>query len=290
MSGFDDALAALERAGVSHEIRKPLDGNELDLWLPAAENDRAARALRPLGWGRIDSPGTGHTFFVTRNENGWLKIDAKDRSARPRASRWARRFPRPGRRPGPTIAILGPDGSGKGTVIAELRRLIPLATTVVYMGRRRRPSASAPRPASSRPPSPAKESAWLVVQFLERCRRLAPAYYLARRGHIVLFDRHPLEALALEPERSRIGRSIERLLARLVPRPDAVVVLEAPTDILLERKQEHPPEVLDRWREGYRRALEPRGAVFVSSAGPREQTIAAVSQVIWDALAERRRW
>src|SRR5439155_4631145 len=40
------------------------------------------------------------------------------------------------RRLGPVVAVLGPDGAGKGSVIAGLQSSIPVAVTALYLGRR----------------------------------------------------------------------------------------------------------------------------------------------------------
>src|SRR5439155_11457122 len=107
-------------------------------------------------------------------------------------------------------------------------------------------------------------SAFLLRKAIRAWRQLLRGYAAAWRGHIVLCDRHPVEILAILPQRTRTGAVLERILTqRLTPRPDAIVVLDAPAGVLHGRKQEHPIATLERWRSGYATAFGPRGAVIV---------------------------
>jgi hypothetical protein len=100
-----------------------------------------------------------------------------------------------------------------------------------------------------------------------------------------------LDAVAVQPRRTPVGAAVERFLAtRVVPTPDAVVVLDAPGELLFQRKGEHTPERLERWRQGYRERLVPRGATLVDAGGTIEDTVAAARHVLWRALAGRRGW
>ena len=107
----------------------------------------------------------------------------------------------------------------------------------------------------------------------------------------MLFRSHLLDAVAVRPRRTRVGGAVERFLAtRVVPTPDAVVVLDAPGEVLFARKAEHSPALLETWRRGYRDRLTPRGAVVVDASGPVEDTVAQARHVVWRALAARRGW
>jgi thymidylate kinase len=195
------------------------------------------------------------------------------------------------------VAVLGPDGAGKGTIISELVSRIPIGLTVVYLG-----SGSSGTPGRTtrsrgegagraRRAGPVRESAFLLWKAIRGWRRLLRGYAAAWRGHIVLCDRHPMEILAILPERTRAGAALERFLARrLTPRPDAIVVLDAPAEVLRSRKQEHPIGTLERWRSGYATVFGSNGAMVVSTAGPLEDSVSRVSDVLWQALRRRRGW
>ncbi len=215
------------------------------------------------------------------------------------AERVARALPVSARRRGCVVAVLGPDGAGKGTVTAALAESLPVGVTRVYLGDRRAQTpaaAGAGTPAREEPaPGGAVRSAREVVFLLRKLLFWGPpllrASVAAWRGHVVLTDRHPLDAVAVRPRRTPVGGAVERFLAtRVVPTPDAVVVLDAPGEVLFARKGEHSPERLEAWRQGYRRHLGPRGASVVDASGPVEETVAQARHVVWRALAGRRGW
>ena len=190
----------------------------------------------------------------------------------------------PARRRGAVVAFLGPDGAGKGTVIDGVRDALEEPASVIYLGRPRQEASGRGQARSAgarRPPSAARECAFLVKRAARHARLLGRAHRLARRGHVVLCDRHPVEVLAVRPERTRAGAAVERFIARrLIPWPDAVIVLDAPAALLIERKQEHPLEVLERWRNAYSEVFGPRGAAIVSTDGPPEASIAAALSAV----------
>src|SRR4051794_2996062 len=301
------ALDALSAAQIPYSFRKgwtPADAgaapSEIDLEVPAAFVPAEEAALSAAGFHRLGLPGrSGHRFYVRFDAGRWWKVDVRsDRSdatggrvARA-ASRARKAGPAAWRRLGPVVAVLGPDGAGKGTVIAQLVDEIPIAVTVVYLGTRRKQEATAA--ASETPASPAhplREIAFLVRRFARMQFRLAGAYAAAWRGDVVLCDRHPVEILAVRPPRTPLGAAVERtLVGRLTPAPDAVIVLDAPARILYERKPEHAIERLERWRAGYKSTFQPRGATFVATTGSRAETTASASAAVWKSLVRRRRW
>jgi thymidylate kinase len=291
-------------------------------------------------WVRTDSSGTwlkldvvsqrryGSTsesvdeVVARRRRVGGQWVVAEEDEARHRAERaagnreiatWSERLrralPVASRRRGVVVAMLGPDGAGKGTTIAAVAEGLPVAHTVVYLGDRRASSRDAVRNAggASGSGSSAGEPARSAVSqreaptgsvrvikevlfLLRKWALLQPdlfkAYWRAWGGHVVLCDRHPLDAVAVAPPRTRVGGHVERLLAeRLTPRPDAVIVLDAPGEVLYARKHEHSPAILERWRQGYR-ALP--GAEIVDTTVGVETAVATVSSVLWATLA--RRW
>jgi thymidylate kinase len=307
---FARALRALDAAGVSTRLRKPPEAGpapEIDLWIDRPRLQRARSALAEVGFHPFRARGQGsHRFYLGFQGGRWLKIDAKIRAEGIGLGlgRWAdaaaRRWPLGLRRLGPLVAIVGPDGAGKGTVIDGLHGRIPVAVRSVYLGGgasgkrsrgRAQPSEDRSAGAPDRPAGPAREGAFLVARFVRAWGRLARGYAAAWRGAIVLCDRHPLEVLAVDPDRTPVGRRLERFLAiRLTPRPDAVVVLDAPARTLFDRKPEHPVERLERWRRSYAGVFEPMGARVVSTAGTPDLAIDAVSEIVWGALRARRRW
>jgi thymidylate kinase len=304
LTSFRSALEALEQGAIPFRLRKPdgsnerAAGGELDLWLARSDLRRADSALRSAGFHHLEAPGhPGHRFYVAFDGRRWLKLDAKVPGEPGRLDRvgaaWNRRRPVALRRLGPVVAVLGPDGAGKGSLVSALRARIPFAVTPVYLGHVGRRQHRRPARLSGRERHvPAwREVAGVLRGALLAWRTLLGAYAAAWRGHVVLCDRHPIEVLAVRPRRSRAAAVVERLLVQhLTPRPDAIVVLDAPGRELFRRKGEHSVEVLERWRRGYAEEFEPKGAVTISTMGRKEASIHQASEVVWAALRKRRRW
>lgn len=333
------ALDALAGAGVPYALRgaQPLDGpppgGDVDVLVAARHARRAGRALRGAGFHRLAVAGhAGHRFHLALDTatGRWVKLDLNlvprrlgwDLAARDAASlrrhagyragagrgrtraALTRRLPAGLRRRGPVVAILGPDGAGKGSVVARLRDEIPIAVYAVYLGEgesaagygrapsdaaRRAGRARALRAAAAVLPAGARERQHLIRRALRAALRTRRAHLRAWRGDVVLCDRHPLDGLVMDPD--GLGRLLGHgPLARLIPPPDAVVVLDAAGALLHARKGERTPEELERARRRYREVLGPRGAVVVNAEGPLDETVAATSEVVWRALAGRRGW
>jgi thymidylate kinase len=301
VTAVERALRSLEEAAIPYSFRRstgaqPDPSGEVDLAMADGDVLRADPLFRSAGLHAFAAPGhSGHRFFLAFEDGRWTKLDVKTADAGPSReglSLVARRRPAGRRRLGPVVAILGPDGSGKGTIIDELIRTIPVGVTTLYLGRRtsspRSPTGIAPTSTRRRP---LRESLFVMTKAARAWTKLLGGYAAAWRGHIVLCDRHPIEVLAIRPDRSRFAASLERFLARrLTPKPDAIVVLEAPAEVLLARKPEHPAATLRAWQRGYVGELVPLGAHTVDTSGSVDQSVASVSRVVWDALRERRAW
>jgi thymidylate kinase len=338
VGGLRRAITALAGAGVPFAFRgpQPVDapppGGDVDILVDRRDLRRTDRVLRGAGLNFLATAGEqGHRFYLALEGGNWLKLDVNvvpsklryDLFARDETSqqlhaayrvgtkgrpggltglriRARRRLPAALRRSGPVVSILGPDGVGKGSVIAELRGRLPIAVSVRYLGERPVRAADDDRaardPARYVPPSgllgELREAQHLLRKGVRTVGRVLREVYLpAWRGDVVLCDRYPIEVLAVRPPRTRLGSLVERLMAEhLIPWPDAIVVLDAPGEVLLERKQEHPLEVLERWRAGYREAFASRGAKIVPTDEPLDRTVIAVSSIVWEALAARRGW
>jgi thymidylate kinase len=307
---FHAALLALTEAGIEFSLRKaaptpelPTEG-ELDIWLARAWIPAADRVLERVGFHHFTAPGQGaHRFYLSLDSGRWCKLDAK------LADEGGAEAPRPGflghsqrylagvtrhgpagtRRLGPIVAVMGPDGAGKGSLIARLQRSIPVAVTSLYLGGRR-PASRIGRD-SGRQGNALRDSAFVIRKAIRSWVRLAPAYLVAWRGHIVLCDRHPIEVLAIRPRRAKLARGLEAFIGRyLMPRPDAMILLDAPADVLFRRKREHSIEVLEAWRQSYAEVFLPLGAALIWTTGPREAAQAQASEVVWEALRRRRAW
>jgi len=318
----------MDRRRIRYAFRKGTErvnayapGAEVDILIDRLELRAADRALREQGFHHLDAPGSPrHRFYLAFDRGRWLKIDAKlagGSGGTTRSGRhWgtaehlltalAQRRPLGVRRAGPVVALLGPDGAGKGTVIEALRARIPAGVSVIYLGERRgkSPHPNPPPHAGERERSQAgegeeterhvsalRECAFVSYRAVRFWSLLLRGYLAAWSGHIVLCDRHPIEALAIRPRTSRSAAWLERVLfGRLMPWPDAVAVLDAPGEVLYARKGEHSPAVLEHQRQRYRDTFVPRGARLISTINGVEAAINEASALVWAALRERRCW
>jgi thymidylate kinase len=230
---------------------------------------------------------------------------------------------RPARR-GFTVALIGCDGAGKTTVARALERVAGLPVRYLYMGvsaessnrqlpstriahavkRRaaatRRPAAAragpAPRPRRVRRARRAGRSALrLANRLAEEWYRQLIAQALMSRGSIVVFDRHFLadyHAFDVAGAGRPLSRRIHGwLLMHAYPRPDLVVLLDAPPEVLFARKGEGTLASLARRREDY---LDLAGATgidrsfaVVSATQPVDTVVADVTRIVREAAMGR---
>jgi thymidylate kinase len=185
------------------------------------------------------------------------------------------------RRRGFTVALIGCDGAGKTTVARALERAPGLSVRYLYMGvsaessNRRLPTTRVADAVKRRAASTRRHqtAAAVAPRGLRRARRagrsalrlanrLAEEWYrqliaqaFVRRGKVVVFDRHFLadyHAFDVAGERRPLTRRIHGwMLMHAYPRPDLLVLLDAPPEVLFARKGEGTLASLARRREDY---------------------------------------
>ena len=145
------------------------------------------------------------------------------------------------KRPGFTVALLGPDGTGKSTLASAIRRSFPFPARVVYMGLWQKP---------------ARQRALPGMNLLGRLSFLWGHYltgqYHRARGRLVVFDRYSYDALLrLGDPMSRRDRLFLWVLGHACPGPDMVLMLDAPGEITYARKGEHNVRHLEEDRHRF---------------------------------------
>jgi thymidylate kinase len=198
-----------------------------------------------------------------------------------------------------TVALIGCDGAGKTTVARALERDTDLPVSYLYMGvspdssNRLLPTTRAAHALKrSRPGTPRRGLRRSVRSALRLANRVAEEWYRQliavgqlRRGRIVVFDRHFAADFhasdVTDPRRSLSRRLHGFLLTHLYPRPDLVVFLDAPPEVLFARKGEGTVASLTRRRDEYRRlgAMLEHFAV-VEATQPLAQVVETVADLI----------
>lgn len=274
LSAADAAWLAVLRAARPGAAPAGLDPLTLDGPVPSALD-------------RVVGPGTAGELIeaVTRAESApalamlaaSLRRSAGRRSTMRRV-RDAAALRAEGRR-GVSLAVLGPDGAGKSTLVDGLVQALPFAVSVHYLGVFR---TSERERLLRRVPGFALAGKLATL----RSRSLQGALD-AHRGRIVLYDRHVVDAL-LRPGRPTFRSRVSYgLLARACPPPDLFVVLDAPGEVMFARKGEHTVEILEERRQRYLDLRERYSALAVIDATqPAAVVLREVEDLVWALLAE----
>lgn len=228
------------------------------------------------------------------------------------------------RRRGLTVALVGADGAGKSAITDRLRvtSQLPAEVRTVYMGvnleastlmlpttrlllaarkaRGRRPDLVAtPLQAGvvvgSGPPhrrllQSGKNAARMTVWTSEEWLRQLVVWRHRVRGCIVVLDRHFLADYYYAGAGSHSARLHGWMLRHLYPKPDLVVCLDAPGELLYARKPEASVAWLEDRRLQYLRLAEViPGMVVVDATRPVDAVLADVVSTIRAVWGEEER-
>jgi len=195
------------------------------------------------------------------------------------------------------LVLLGPDGAGKSSLAAAVMR--DLAPAFVSAKKRSFPPGLLGTPGAAPDSSPhaAPQRSW--IHSVARAAGYwwgwyGPGYLwtvhadLARCA-LVVHDRHLLDAV-VDPVRYRYGGPVGllRLVARAVPMPDMLAVLDAPPEVIRARKQDLPLDEIARQRKLYQSlAAGFRRGCIVDAALPLDRMVRHVEHLMLGVMADR---
>lgn len=219
-----------------------------------------------------------------------------------------------------TVALIGPDGAGKSTVAHNLIQKSPLPIKYIYMGVNLESSNMvlpttrlllklkqaqsghadiATRPVESyklrsqqkslkkRLIGSIRSTLRLINLTAEEWYRQILVWNYTLRGYHVIFDRHfyfdyyAHDIVNDDPNRPLHSRIHGFMLKNLYPKPDFVIFLDAPAEVLYARKPEGSMDARERRRQEYiemRKATDAWAVVDVTQ--PMDVVVEEVSQLI----------
>ena len=221
-----------------------------------------------------------------------------------------------------TVAIIGADGAGKSTVARGLEASLPLPAKYIYMGsniessnialptsrlilymkrlsfRRvaKREGITDPSFLSTHHSAHRSVKYGPVAATFRLANRLAEGYFrqlvslvYELRGFVVVYDRHLLSDAWDVTRHSRLNdRAYHWILTHLYPRPDLVIFLDAPAEVLFARKGEGSLDYLEQRRKAYgAQSLTTSSFIRVDATQSLEDVLAEVNGHILTARSGR---
>jgi thymidylate kinase len=218
-----------------------------------------------------------------------------------------------------SVALIGPDGAGKTTISRMLQQSSSLPFKYLYMGinieasnaavptsywgeflkqwlRHSRNGQDGLRGAAAKS-SPSKRvgafvwnSARLLNRLVDEWYRQLLSWSYQLRGYIVLYDRHFRVDFWRDVGNESFDQRLHRLLVtRFYPRPDLIIYLDAPAEVLYARKGEKDLIDLEARRQAFMRAGRGmRDFVTVDATQPLESVYGCIHQVITQHYERRK--
>jgi thymidylate kinase len=275
-------ISPRHRPVLTHLVSAATAENELAQYLsricpPDAVAGRIMEAVRTEDWDSLGqlAPKLAANARRSARRGSMLQklMRAVGKIPRQIATSWHQR--------GLAVALLGPDGAGKSTLIDGVSESFIFPVKSVYMGL----TGGLLRHVDRLPLPVLVVCGRLIVLW----GRYAIAQYHKARGRLVLFDRYTYDASVPTPyPLDRLHRAIRRIDGRACPPPDLVLLLDAPGTVMHARKGEYTPEMLEDWRQHFL-ALQQRCSQLqvIDATQPGAAVRADAVERIWQCYAAR---
>lgn len=197
-------------------------------------------------------------LFKELNHESQLKYSRNFKNQILEFKRKVYRFTKP---TGVIISVLGCDGSGKSTVIDQVMN--NSNDFEAFRGYKYHHLFPSRRVAAGKPPVLNPHEQLPRSRFMSNVKLMyflykysigywMIAYPQKTRSNLVIFDRYYYDIL-VDPRRYRHNGSqfLTKLIGKIIPKPDLFFIIDAPAEVLQERKQEVTFEESKRQRQAY---------------------------------------
>lgn len=194
------------------------------------------------------------------------------------------------------IAILGPDGSGKSSTINGIKTNLQdlgFSVTIFHLmpfkiSNRNKQTVSDPHGKPNRTVvlSISKLFYFLLAYQIGFLLKISPN---KDNKKIFIFDRY-YNDLIIDPKRYRYGGPIwvAQLIEKFIPKPDMIILLDAPAEILQARKQEVSFKETSRQREAYLQYVKRlKNGVIIDASQPLKQVVYSTTRAIANNLSQK---
>lgn len=196
------------------------------------------------------------------------------------------------------IVVLGADGSGKSSVINEVStKLSPAFRKTQYIHLRPRvgkrsaeKSVPVENPHGQQARGLLTSVAKILYFFFDYCvGYLVKIRPMLVHSTLVIFDRYYYDLL-VDTKRYRYGGPLwfAKLVGYFIPKPDVCLLLDAPADVIQDRKQEVSKEETERQRQEYLKLINKMdNGVVIDASQPLDSVVEDVNRHIIQILTKR---
>jgi thymidylate kinase len=198
------------------------------------------------------------------------------------------------------VVFLGPDGSGKTTVIERIQTsLAPAFRRVSYghfrpqLGLNCSKNGTVDNP-HARPPRGVIASGLKLIYYaldyiFGYWLKIKPALI---RSTLVIYDRYYTD-LMVDPKRFRlkVPKFLLKSLGLLIPKPDLIILLDAPAEVIYQRKQEVEFDEIKRQQQAYKEmVLKIENSVIIDVSKSIDEVVNEVENTIIEFLQKRQNY